>query len=310
MKVMLKTSRKFIGVLFLLVLFRVAAQETMHLPLETGVWKQELVSCTKVYDGVSEHEEINRYYYDYYKAGDTIINEIKYAAIFKTDDGIIGAIRQDSNRVYYRPLNGSGNNEEVVLYDFNVSDIFTINTFNNREISFNVVKIDSVNINGLNRKRIEFDDEEGLFIGKYWIEGIGSSGGLLKPFYPTDIPTCLNCCGVVENLVCLKTNDELLFLKDNYFDCDSILTSHKKTLDFRRLEIIVKESNLLSVNTNSSNKIRLIEISNVLGQLILRQKVNHLTQFQMRLDYNGLNIIKVYTDNGTKSKKVLINNKR
>jgi hypothetical protein len=291
----------------------VTAQDNMILPLETGIWKQENVICTYVsYIENNEtkwHKEYSRYYSDVYSTGDTVINDTNYLLIENKNFGIVGAIRQDTNLVYYRPFSESGIGDEVILYDFNVTDIFTIKTIYGKEVSFNVLNIDTINIEGANRKRIEFDDEGGLFIGKYWIEGIGSTGGLLKPFYPTEIPTCEDCCGVQDNLVCLTDNDELLFLKDNYYNCDSIVSSIKMLNESVGIDFGLKESNLLTISTNSGNYIYLVEIYEQKGNMIIKQKVNRTNTFQIRLYNSGLNIVKVYSYKGIETEKIIINNR-
>ena len=306
---------KIIKRLFFIILFMstliVAAQNNIILPLETGIWKQENVTCTNVsYIENNEtkcHEEYSRYYSDVYSTGDTVINDTNYLLIENKNLGIIGAIRQDTNLVYYRPFDESGIGDEVLLYDFNVTDIFTTTTEFGNEVSFNVLNIDTINVKGVNRKRIEFDDEGGLFIGKYWIEGIGSTGGLLKPFYPTAIPTCDDCCGIQDNLVCLTDNDELLFLKDNYYNCDSIVSSIKMRNNSVGIDIGIKESNILIVNTDTY--IYLVEIYDQIGNLIIKQKTNQINTFEMRLYNSGLNIVKVYSDKGIETKKIIINNR-
>lgn len=117
---------------------------------------------------------------------DTIINTLSYKQIYFCGGEYKGAIRDEAGIVFYVP-NDSIN--EFVLYDFTVQiqDVVQ-NIYFERQEYFNyegqnesaslfsdlVLYVDSVLINGQNRKRIYF------FSGNSWTEGIGSSWGLFE----------------------------------------------------------------------------------------------------------------------------------
>lgn len=288
----------------------VFSQTQFQLPIESGTWKVEYVFCT-MKETIPGNEDWRKTYsrnYNYFfSIGDSIINDTSYFVIVSSLEGIIGAVRQDSLQIFYRPLNDLEFSEEVMLYDFSVTDHFSIKTAHGTIETFNVLSIDTIEIEGVKRKRIKFDDNSGHYIGKYWIEGIGSTGGILKPFYPTPIPTCSDCCGIEENLVCLNDNDEgLLYLNDNYFDCDSLLVSItgqkiKETLDFR-----INGDLLIISSLTPQQKIEKIELFDSLGRLIFMDKRNN----QIRLMKNRINIIRVTTDSGYITRKFVIENNR
>lgn len=282
------------------------SQTQYQFPIESGTWKVEYVFCT-MKETILGNEDWRKTYsrnYNYFSSiGDSVINDKSYFIIESSLEGIIGAVRQDSLLIFYRPLKDLEFSEEVLLYDFSVTDHFSIKTVHGSIETFNVLSIDTVEIEGVQRKRIEFDDNSGHFIGKYWIEGIGSTGGILKPYYPTPIPTCSDCCGIEENLVCLKNNDEgLLYLKDNYYDCDSLFVSIteqkvEETLDFK-----INGDMLTISSLTPKQKIEKIELFDSLGRLIFLDKRNT----QIRLMKNRINIIRVTTDSGNITKKFII----
>ncbi len=288
------------------------SQSQYQLPIESGVWKVENVYCR-----MNESELGNegwgksylRNFTSFYSHGDSVINDTTYFIIESSTEGLMGALRQDSALVFYKPFQNSKFKSEILLYDFNVTDRFSIKTPYETIETFNVVTIDSIEIDGINRKRIEFDDYSGHYIGKYWIEGIGSTGGILKPYYPTPIPTCLDCCGVEENLVCLKNEDGgIFYIKDNYFDCDSLVSAIERK---PRSKIIFALNDKVLTITNNENQqsIEKIELFDNMGRLIFVEKIVNQKNNQIKLTGKGMNIIRVTTDSGCVIKKYIINNR-
>lgn len=307
--------KKFLIILVLAGLSEFIFSQTQYkLPIESGTWKVENVYCEmkETVPGNGNWEETHARNYNYFSSiGDSMINDTNYFIIESSREGILGAVRQDSLLVFYRPLKNSEFSEEVLLYDFSVTDTFSIKTVHETIETFNVLSIDIIEIEGVKRKRIEFDDNSGLYIGKYWIEGIGSTGGILKPYYPTPIPTCSDCCGVEENLVCLINNDEeLLYLNDSYYNCDSLLLSIpeqriKETLSFRI------NGDILTISSfTPQQKIEKIELFDSLGRLVFWDKCKNQEYNQIRLMKNRINIIRVTTDAGYITKKFIIESNR
>ncbi len=188
------------------------SQDYFSFPEEDAVWNHFFETC--------EGTKLDYYYSTYYALGlygDTTINSLEYSKLYLLEDSVYnsnaelqGYIREDSlKRVYYVGPNFWGHYEEdeVLLYDFSVSvgDTIDYGIWEGTVIK----SIDSVLIGDSYRKRFcvweNYD---------YYIEGIGSTNGLLFPI--TDIPV-----KVYTNwdLVCFKHFNEVLFLGDSYNSC-------------------------------------------------------------------------------------------
>ena len=121
--------------------------------------------------------------------------------------GIVGLVREYGNRVYF--LNKS-NLKEGIIYDFGLVDndtIFVENYFSNSIHSLIVKQVDTVLINNQPIKKISFGN-----IDEYWLEGIGSSLGLLYSGSLLDTTSCSH------ELICFKENG-FEYLNPKYPDC-------------------------------------------------------------------------------------------
>jgi hypothetical protein len=95
------------------------------------------------------------------------------------------------NKVYIRKTNNCNENE-YLLYSFNVAENQSVmcgfnlgNVFPDTELEFNVIHVDSVKIDNIQRRRFAIK----YFITTYeyemtWIEGVGS---IENPFYPVTL---------------------------------------------------------------------------------------------------------------------------
>ncbi|MBS2101017.1 T9SS type A sorting domain-containing protein [Carboxylicivirga linearis] len=290
--------------ILLIVTLPLCAQSSDQLPLETGVWKTETVNCWAD-EFMPEIRNYHREYNRLYAKNDTVLNDTTYQVITTDSWGTMGAIRQDSCLVYYKPMENNTFQNEFVLYDFGITESFTIQMYNLEDpLTFYVQEIDSVEINGTKHKRIRFQNDDYLTIGQYWIEGIGSSGGLLKPFYYTEIPTCENCCGVEENLVCLTVNDELIYISENYSDCDNLITSINNNATEETLQYF-HDNNSLQITAKNNLIINSIKVYNSQGILIQTVSTNASQEITIQLKTKGLVIICIETNKGLISKKII-----
>lgn len=132
---------------------------------------------------------------------DTILNDISYNKIYISRDSLNTNwvkgntyIREDSTkRVFARESISDEILDEVLLYDFSlqVNDTFPVYD----GCALTVYEVDSLMLNnGELRKRLKVGvkDQPGLGV-EYWIEGIGSNRGLLRPYCYYDINTALLC---------------------------------------------------------------------------------------------------------------------
>ena len=155
--------------------------------------------------------------------GDTIIAGNNYKKLIQIDPAtnntieLKGFMREENGQVVFRHPNSEN---EFMLYDFslNTGQEFALDYgFSEGELWFKVMDVDSININNSPRKR--------LFIAsKYipetitdvWIEGIGSTNGVLSPCYDSFY------FGSKRKLLCYFENQELIYqdsiLNECYYD--------------------------------------------------------------------------------------------
>lgn len=171
---------------------------------------------------------------------DTSINTVSYKKLYLFFDTVfnksnalyIGGIREESNKkVYYKGStvhflkpsytqiinNGGNENDEIMLYDFslNVGDTFSNGNLTKPDDYLVVTKIDTLLFNNSYRKVFHFYPIWWV----QWIEGIGSSKGLL--FTSGDLPTN----GIDNDLICFKRNDSVFYFNNSYTDCIPLITN-------------------------------------------------------------------------------------
>lgn len=165
--------------------------------------------------------------YNYFIGADTIINDKTYAILYESTrrpsdtnvySHISGFLRDEDNhkKVYFLPR-WKGASEKL-LYDFTIKidSIFMTEDF--RE--FRVINIDSIQVKGVKKLRIQFALLYNIWIGDppplvfhhEWIEDIGSPQGFLKYSY-TSIDR------IQFSLLCFKLNNELMLENDFHYDC-------------------------------------------------------------------------------------------
>lgn len=228
----MKTNPIFI----LLFLFCIEgfAQNYTPFPTDSAVWRVNYYSgalgCPPL---VAE--------YQYTMNGDTQIVSLVYKKIFRSGVsyqsfcyppafGYAGAIREDSGKHIFLRLPNA--NADTLLYDFNLSVGDTVHNYLNFTCSSPTVSsIDSVLVGSSWRKRFNLYDSSCGASGVSFIEGIGSTRGLLEwtsafesagqlecfqlrgqTLYPDTISNCpLIVAGIPENkkacaVNCIATN--------------------------------------------------------------------------------------------------------
>ena len=230
--------KKFFLLFTLAVSFFVAMQaQTSYQPvpfdLNNSVWYEYYVDM-EAYENKSAKG--NYYHYVQYTL-DSINTDFagkQYRRIILHENGLSVPtyvyLREDTlnRRIYlftYR---------DHLLYDFSANVGDTIKTISDDYI---VRSVDSVLLGGKLRKRLNFNGlsrTEVWFpsgIGNYqqdvaWIEGIGSTEGLLFPFFFTSITD-----GVANALVCYSNGDSVIYHNTHFTDCmpTSFITSPEVT---------------------------------------------------------------------------------
>jgi len=144
------------------------------------------------------------------KTGDTVLGTNTYHKLYKSDDAALddsefcGGLREDgTKRIYYYDATAGS---ERLLFDFDVAPGDTVAMLPGPGAI--VDYMDSVNINGSFRRRINFKGFDGTtWPWGAWVDGIGNTnvGGLM--YSPLALPTC--DCG--EKLVCFQQNGTWVF---------------------------------------------------------------------------------------------------
>jgi hypothetical protein len=145
--------------------------------------------------------------------GDTTVNEKLFKKVYETTDSTEQVwgfsnklVREESGNVY---LNSNGS--EDLIYNFNITKGETISLLNmfGETNDWVVDTIDSVEVSGTLLKRITLKLHD--YLTDYWIEGIGSTLGIIySGNFVIDFST---------NLLCATQQNLTIFNNPEYNDC-------------------------------------------------------------------------------------------
>jgi hypothetical protein len=246
-----------------------------------------------LYDYSFYPECLARYYFQYYAAGDTLIESNIHKKIYcpyvifdsiscatstyyfvPPSKGYVGALRDDSinNRAFFVLPNTTN---DSLLYDYNLNVGDTMKGYITQYpygISHLVVlSVDSVLINGQYRKRWNFaPDSNPQHDSTYIIEGIRSSSGLIEPLntYAVDL--------TLRYLVCITDSKGTLFTSgyNSAYGCNLITVGIKE---------ISNENDLISIFPNpaiseiqvigNQSTVISIDIYNMLGEMVFPARI-------------------------------------
>ena len=147
------------------------------------------------------------------------LDGLDYKLVWKEDvydsKRIAGAVREEDKRVYYRMYWQQSYQNEVLLYDFNltVGDTVSAGWSDYRLI---VLEESQVQVNGTMRRQLGlamyFDDGTTGEVEEYWIEGVGSTYGFLNSGYEGWV-------GAFVHLLCYHENGNLIWDNEEFDDC-------------------------------------------------------------------------------------------
>ena len=179
----------FSALIFSISFGSINAQEFLPIVKEGAVWYQWSAQGT-IWDGT--YEDTNWYYE---VVGDTVLDSLTYGKLMLVGGGgfwpwvpgCVGGLREDEGQVFFKSvfdtlsdpnwcfyvespwMDSLDFTDEILIYDFNLNEG---DTLYGRIVNL----VDSVDLgDGYDRKRISFGWSDPL-----WIEGIGSSKGLLE----------------------------------------------------------------------------------------------------------------------------------
>jgi hypothetical protein len=176
--------------------------------------------------GLSQQPWVSTQYI--YFDGDSTVADKTYQKVFSYDDELHenikyeGLIREQDKKTYFIRENSE---TEYLLYDFSLEEgtnfeyrepRIQIPVYDDTPIILYVKKVDFVEINGIQTKRIQLTSpppDDGVVCAT-WIEGVGSLTGL---FYPQGIMRTPN--NIIETLLCHFQDNELIYKNPSWSKC-------------------------------------------------------------------------------------------
>lgn len=273
----------------------VQGQQYVPFPSSNAIWSEVFTSY--------QPDEIETYQYGI--EGDTVYNNIQYSKLYLLNDTVYplsvgrycGGIREDDmKRIYIIDCDYVTfpiGDDEVILYDFSksVGDTVFVGNDGYGPMGYLMIEeIDSVLIDGNYRKRFNFGLEE-------WIEGIGSTRGLLSPI--TAQPTGFQ----YWELICFNQDDEVIYLNPEYNTCFPILTAIN---DMKPVNNIIKifphpitNISVIDLAAIADCLYQYIDFYNVFGQKVNRINIADSEQIIIsKLNYkSGLYVYRISGQN-------------
>jgi len=259
----------------------------------------------------------------FFVSGDTTIEnrnykkvyEIFYHSILDTVDcELIGGIREENNKMFFIPCNNNplecivSDPLELLLYDFNMSigdtitySVDSLNSLHN--IAFN---IDSIQINGDYRKRIEVHSVETagsiIRIG-FWIEGIGSTLGLFSPIHYTDCgPGAFN-----TELLCYYEDNTYIYSPFDSIYCNTVGIEHLYDKEIS-MKVYPNPTNGMINICLSRNIESRITVYNIFGEEMISKKFNgNISFINLSKFAKGIYIMNIEVDNEVMNHKIIVN---
>jgi len=252
------------------------------------------------------HEE----FYSIILSGDTIINGLTYhklsipfiqssgkSAATVISPGYKGAIRQDTinRKVFFIP---PAFITELLLYDFNMHVGDTVGGYieSNLDPKDIVESIDSVFVGSDYRKRWKINSGYDI----YFIEGLGSTYGLIE-YSPG---TVVDWAGI--SITCFRQNDVTLY-PDTATSCELITSINPFDKENYPLRIYPNPSHgSCTVEFDKSLNVREIQLTNLLGEIVLRRQTGTLTKFKIDNLQDKTYILAIIDkDNNTTYRKII-----
>ncbi|MEZ4955048.1 MAG: T9SS type A sorting domain-containing protein [Saprospiraceae bacterium] len=260
--------------------------QTVDFPENNAIWKEAQITIA---GPITRHLAL---------CGDTLFNGGLYSQIVElqvndsmqiTSSSYVGALRQENGLVYYH---SDFLPDDILLYDFSLEagDEITLSfTFVNQQVTRKVDSTDEQLLAGKMRKVIYFENTMPScpLPPEMWIEGIGSSYGLLgRAFDP---------CTVADaggQLLCFQQEDEYLNL--TLIEC--FLPALNNCSFINATENVLPKNALLHIYPNPTMDRLFIEIKNELinadfkfsvinsfGQIIETELKNNGDDFSMNV---------------------------
>ena len=274
------------------------AQTNVYHPFpDSAFWRVDYV-----YDDPWQYPYYVNNCFQYYIAGDTLINSYIHKKIFRSyvlynvvswtppvnppgppDSGYVGALKDDSiaNKTFFVFKNTT---TDSLLYDYNLIVGDTMKGFISPYPSIYdmvVLSIDSVLIKGQYRKKWNFAHFNND--STYFIEGIGSNAGLIEPLntYAIDFK--------YRYLVCVKDSTGTLFTSSHSsaMGCNLIVSGTNEIDLINNCSIFPNPfTTSTTIQTSINLKSATLNIYNALGQEI--KTINNISGKEITLQRDNL----------------------
>ena len=183
-----------------------------------------------------------------------------------------GYVRSDSDKVFVRKTN-SCTDKEYVMYDYNLNSgdsawfaCFSCATMSSDTINIKIIGIDSVIVNGIQRKRMKTlaqDLSACVLDTADWLKGIGST---FNPFYSLD--PLFSTSEVAEyTLLCFDSSTTQLYMNPIWNICDTTSTGINVLNTNESVEMNPNPA-IEKITLRFQEQISSIEIYNSLGEII------------------------------------------
>jgi len=218
--------------------------------------------------------------------GDTIINDTMYKKVLKAEDEfhnnweLNGFIREDSTqKVYYKYYLESN---EKLIYDFqpNINDTFYFTQYDYLIVG----GFDSIKINDQYRKVINLSCPSAPYITEKWIEGIGSTEGVIYSGYSL-------ITGSDFELLCFYENDTLSYIDSSYNECYYNTYGVIENISVNSPFIIYPNPATQTINISFNNQQNMpftFELYNYYGEIICKKQIINSTSFDLSNISNGI----------------------
>jgi hypothetical protein len=222
MKCISKRDKNLILCAALLLSMIMTTEAKSRYPLQsTSCWRVDSVSAT--WDIV----ENTRFFFN----GDTSIGGLKFFKLYKTGvahydkpyyfkDLYVGALRDSDDKIFYIKKN---NTIEILLFDFNLNVGDTVKSLIGK--GKKIISIDTLQ----NGRKVFYHDKDHYNLG-YFIEGIGSNGGL---FSIGSSYIILHSGELANYLICYSEDNSLVFQSEvgALSNCDIVNIDRKFSID-------------------------------------------------------------------------------
>ncbi|MGE0021018.1 MAG: T9SS type A sorting domain-containing protein [Draconibacterium sp.] len=266
-------------------------------------------SGMEIYKDLTGKDSVASYHIKF--EGDTLLNDRTYTKIWQSNDSLginwdlTGLIREVENRVYYHNLYDDSWND-LLLYDFSVqtgksmllSSVGSPGQFENMKVT----SVDSVEINGTKRLRIQLSDGTGSDI---WIEKIGSLQGIINRCYFEPVK-------IDRILLCVSENGNTIYTNEEYPECfytQSNFTNNKQFTTHGLIKIYPNPFNDLITIDYQGSEAAVLEILSAHGKLVFKMELNNSGSSRVNFPSlpAGLYLVKLKTGNKTLTEKILKN---